>query len=146
MSPTSSPLASALSLTSIDDNPSSSKAINSTSSRPPHGKAAAKPDQQPLVVDSTHDVHAPTRVLAMRYHLRKRSVPPSTTFSPTKSPSRLHNLRPRGAVTPPTRLHCASVQSSHTRAKPKGESSSPGSRTLLRRAMTNGQEKRRRTS
>ena len=133
------PLASALSLASIDD---SSKIINSSPPRPPHGKTTTTLDQQP--VDPTCDVHAPTmpRVLTMRYHLRRRPVTPSSPL-PTKSPSRLHNLRPRNAVSRP---HCTSIQSSHSRAKPKSECSSPSSRTLLRRAVTNGQEKRRRTS
>ena len=133
-----SPLASALSLASIDD---SSKNINSSPPRPPHGKPTAL-DQQP--VDPTCDVHAPTmpRVLTMRYHLRRRPVTPGSPV-PTKSPSRLHNLRPRNPVSRP---HCTSIQSSHSRAKPKSECSSPSSKTLLRRAVTNGQEKRRRTS
>ena len=129
----SSLLASALSLASIDD---------SSPLLPPYGKTMTGLDQQP--VDPNYDVHAPTmpRVLTMRYHLRRRPV---TTSSPTKSPSRLHNLRPRSAVIPPSRPH-STIQSSQSRAKPKSESSSPSSRTLLRRAVTNGQEKRRRTS
>lgn len=136
--PTSSPLASALSLASIDDDLSLSKTINSTPPRPPLEKAVARPQ----VVDPTHDASAP-RVLAMRYHLRKRPVSTSSPFSPTKSPSRLHNLRPRGAVIPPTRSHCASIQSSHSRTRPRGESSS---KALLRRVVTNRQGKRSRTS
>lgn len=140
----SSPLASALSLASIHDELSSPKSIISTPPRPPRGKQVASLDQRP--VDATYDVHAPTtpRVLSTRYHLRKRPVPPSSPFSPPKSSSRPHSLRPRSAVIPPSRLHCASIQSSHSRTKPKGESSSPSSRTLLRRAVTNGQDKRRR--
>ena len=136
--PASSPLVSALSLASIDDDQPLSKIINSTPPRPPHEKAVAGPDQR-------H--YAPTpREPTMRYHLRKRPVSTSSPFFLTKSPSRLHNLRPRGAVIPPTRPHCASIQSSHSRTKPKGKSSSPSSRTLHRRAVTNGQGKRRRTS
>jgi hypothetical protein len=148
VTPTASPLASALSLASINDDLSSLKTINSTPPRLPHGKAAAGPDQRSQTVDLTPDVDAPTtpRVLAMRYHLRKRPVAPSSSFSPTKPSSSLRSLRSRSAVTPSTRPHCASIQSSHSRAKPKGESSSPSPRTLLRRPVTNGQEKRRRTS
>jgi hypothetical protein len=133
----SSPLASALSLASIDDSP---KTINSSPPRPTS-------DLDPQPVDPPHDIHAPTmpRVLTMRYHLRRRPVAPSSP-SPTKLPSLLHNLRPRGAVIPPSGPHCTSIQSSHSRAKPKNESGSPSSRSLLRRAVTNGQEKRRRTS
>jgi hypothetical protein len=127
----SSLLASALSLANIDD---------LSPPRPPYGITTTDLDQQP--VDPTYDVHAPT-ILTMRYHLRRRPVTPN---SPTKSPSRLHNLRPRGTVISPSRPNCTSIQSSHSRAKPKSESSSPSSRTLLRRAVTNGQEKRRRTS
>jgi hypothetical protein len=137
LNPTS-PLASALSLASIDDS------LNS-SPPPPCGKTTTGLDQQP--VDPTYDAHAPTmpRALTMRYHLRRRPVTSSSPL-PTKSPSRLHNLRPRSAVIPPSRPHCTLIQSSHSRAKPKSESSSPSSKTLLRRALTNGQEKRRRTS
>ena len=127
----SSLLASALSLASIDD---------LSPPRPPYGITTTDLDQQP--VDPTYDVHAST-ILTMRYHLRRRPVTPS---SPTKPPSRLHNLRPRGTVISPSRPNCTSIQSSHSRTKPKSESSSPSSRTLLRRAVTNGQEKRRRTS
>ena len=148
VTPTASPLASALSLASINDDLSSSKTITSAPLRLPHGKAAAGSDKRSQTVDPTPDVDAPTtpRVLAMRYHLRKRPVAPSSPFSPTKPSSSLRSLRSRGAVTPSTRPHCASIQSSHSRAKPKGESSSPSSRTLLRRPVTNGEEKRRRTS
>ncbi|KAF8812223.1 hypothetical protein BYT27DRAFT_7239775 [Phlegmacium glaucopus] len=142
----SSPLASALTLASINNGLSSQKSIISTPPRPPRGKRVASLDQRP--VDPTHDAHAPTtpRVLSTRYHLRKRPVPPSSPLSPPKSSSRLHSLRSRGAVIPPSRPHCVSIQSSHSRTKPKGESSSPSSITLLRRAVTNGQEKRRRMS
>jgi len=137
----SSPLASALSLASIDD----SLRLSKTPPRFARGKTAGSLDQRP--VDLAHDVHASTspRVLAMRYHLRKRPTVPSSPLSSTKS-SRLHSLRPRGAVIPPALPHCTSVQSSHSRSKPKGEASSPSPRSLLRRAVTNGQEKRRRTS
>jgi len=117
----SSPLSSALSFASIDDS------FNLSPPRLPCGQQPVNPTMP--------------RALTMRYHLRRRPVTPSSP-SPTKSPARLHNLRPRGAVIPP---HCTSVQSSHTRAK-KSESSSPSSKTLLRRAVTKGQEKRRRTS
>ena len=120
------PLASALSLASIDD---SSKIINS--SPPPHGKTTTGLDQQP--VDPTMP-----QVLTMRYHLRRRPVASSSPL-PAKSPSRMHNLRPRSTVIPPNQPHSTSIQSSHFREKPKSES------TLLRRAVTNGQEKRRRT-
>ena len=139
-----SPLASALSLASIDG---SSKIINSSPPRPPHPHGKTTPDLDQEPVDPTCDVHAPTmpRVLTMRYHLRRRPVTPSSPL-PAKTPSRLHNLRPRGAVIPSSRPHCTSIQSSHSRAKPKSETSSPSSRTLLRRAVMNGQEKRRRTS
>ena len=133
----SSPLASALSLASIDDSP------KTISSRPPYGKpTAGLDDQLEQLEPPTSDVHAPTmpRVLTMRYHLRRRPVTASSP-SPTKLPSRLYNLRPRGAVIPPSGPHCASIQSSHSRAKLKSES-----RSLLRRAVPNGQEKRRRTS
>ena len=135
------PLASALSLASIDD---SSEIINSSPPRPPHGKTTNDPEQQ--AVDSTCDVHDPTmpKIRTMRYHLRRRPVTPSSPL-PAKPPSRLHNLRPRSAVIPPSRPHSTSIQSSHSREKPKSESGSR-SRTLLRRAVTNGQEKRRRTS
>ena len=128
----SSLLASSLSLPNIDSSPA----------RPPYGKTTTGLEQQPVA----YGVHAPTtpRVLTMRYHLRRRPVTPSLP-SPSKSPSLLHNLRPRGTVIPPSRPHCTSIQSSHSRAKPKSEPSSPSSRTL-RRAVTNGQEKRRRTS
>lgn len=126
----SSPLTSALSLARIDGGVSLSKTITSTPPRLSHEKSTADLDQRP--VDSTHGAQAPTtpRVLAMRYHLRKRSAPPSSTFSPTKPSSRLYSLRPRGPVVSPSRPHCASIQSSHSRAKPKGES---GSKTTLLR-------------
>jgi hypothetical protein len=128
------PLSSALSLASIDD---SSKFINSSSLRSPQGKTATDPDEQP-----TCDVDAPImpKALTMRYHLRRRPVTPSSPL-PTKPPSRVHNLRPRSAVIPP---HSSLMRSSHSRANPKSESSSPS--RALRRAVTNGQEKRRRTS
>ena len=138
------PLASALSLASIDD---SSKNFISSPPRSPQGKITTGPDQRP--VDPACDVHAPTmpKALTMRYHLRRRPVTPSSPL-PAKPPSRLHNLRPRSAVIPPSLPQSASssIQSSHSQAKPKSESSSPSSRTLLRRAVMNGQEKRRRTS
>ena len=144
----SSPLASALSLASINDGLSSTKSITSTPPRQRRGKPTAGLDQR-SIIDPTHDAYTPPtnpRVVAMRYHLRTRSAPPSSPFSSTKSSSRLRGLRPRGAVIPASRPHCASMQSSHSRAKPKGESSTPSSRILLRRTVTNGQNKRRRTS
>ena len=122
------PLASALSLASIDD---SSKISKSSPPRP------VSPD-----LDAICDIHAP-KVLSMRYHLRRRPVSPGSP-SPAKPPSRLHNLRSRSAIIPLSLPHSTSIQSSHSREKPKSES--PGSKTLLRRAVTNGQEKRRRTS
>ena len=132
----SSPLASALSLASIDD----SLPLSKTPPQLAYGKTATATslDQRP----------GPTspRVLAMRYHLRKRPTVPSSPLSSTTKSSRLHSLRPRSAVIPPAAPHCTSIQSSHSRSKPKDGPSSPSPRSLLRRAVTNGQEKRRRTS
>jgi hypothetical protein len=117
-----SPLASALSLASIND----------SSPPPSHGKTTTGPDQQP------EDPTMP-KVHTMRYHLRSRPVAPSSPLPPAKPPSR---LRLRSAVIPPSGLHSTSIQSSHSQEKPKSESSS----RTLRRAVTSGQEKRRRTS
>ena len=115
------PLSSALSLASIDD---SSKIIRLSPPRLPHGNTTTDPDQCDVQVDAPTD----SKVLTMRYHLRRRPV----TSLPAKPPSRLHNLRPRSAVIPP---QSSSIQSTHSRAKPKRE-------TVLRR----GQDKRRRMS
>ncbi|KDR83980.1 hypothetical protein GALMADRAFT_236532 [Galerina marginata CBS 339.88] len=97
--------------------------------------------------NSTQDLRAPVipRVIAPRYHLRKRTIP-NLPQPPPRPPKRARKLAPPESPAQPSRLNFASAQSSHSPTKNKDKSASSSSRTLRPRAATaTGKGKRKRS-
>lgn len=71
-----------------------------------------------------------------RYQLRKRPAPTPTPIKPTSR----KRLAVNSTLHPSSRPHAFSIQSSHSRTKPKNAPSSPRTRTLRKRADPDGRD------